>query len=79
MSMQLGTVFCNFIKNEGSLINVSLLKSTPAGFYVPVIMHKDCMCSAYEQQNREVLLPVYFSHMANKKNIIKIIIGKKGT
>ena len=67
MSIQLGAFVCNFIEEEGWLINVSLLKSAPAGFYVPVIMHKDCMCSAYEQQNREVLLPVYFSYMAKKK------------
>lgn len=79
MSIQLGVFFCNFIKEEGWLINVSLLKSTPAGFYVPVVMHKNGMCSAYEQQNREVLLPVYFSYVAKKKGIIKIIIGEKGT
>lgn len=46
--IQLGASFCNFIKEEGWLITDSLLKSTPAGFSVPVVIHKDCMCLAYE-------------------------------
>lgn len=66
VSVQLGAFFCNSIK-IGCLINISLLKSIPAGFYFPVTVHKGCMCSAYEEQNIEVLLPVYFSHMARKK------------
>lgn len=76
VSMQLGAFFCNYIKIQ-CLINISLLKSTPAGFYFPVIMTKDCICSAYEQQNIEVLLPVYFSHMARKKHYRNNNRGKR--
>lgn len=65
VSMQLGAFFCNYIKIQ-CLINISLLKSTPAGFYFPVIMTKDCICSAYEQQNRGSVACLFFSYGKKK-------------
>lgn len=58
-------------------MGVSFLKSTPAGFHVLLAMHKDCMCSAFEWKNTEVLFSIYFSYVAKRKKHYKNNNGQK--
>lgn len=51
-------------------MSVSFLKSTPAGFHVLLAVDKDCMCSAFEWKNTEVLFSIYFSYVAKRKKAL---------